>query len=320
MVRHFNEDRIRVLVCTSTLIEGVNTKAKNVVIFENKIARQKLDYFTFNNIKGRSGRMFEHFVGRVFRFDSEPQQELPFVDFPLHTQDESTSESLLIQIDPEDLNEKAKSRIASRVDNSPLPLELLRENHGIEPEQQIAVYSEIMENVVTYHPLLSWSNYPQYEQLKKCCEIIWDHWVVRPRNQVYSAIQLTLKIWRLRDQTPVAERISNELEGDYAASSANEAVQRVLSFDRNWAGFDFPQYLMVLCRIQHFAFESVKVKPGDYSHFAKQVESLFRPEVCAALDEFGIPANLSEKCPFLRDAATVADAIKNLKEVDVGSC
>ncbi len=133
MVRCFNEERIRFLVCTSTLIEGVNTKAKNVIVFENKIARQKLDYFTFNNIKGRSGRMFEHFVGRVFRFDSEPQQELPFVDFPLHTQDESTSESLLIQIDPEDLNEKAKSRVASRVDSSPLPLELLRENHGIEP-------------------------------------------------------------------------------------------------------------------------------------------------------------------------------------------
>ncbi|NJO55961.1 MAG: DEAD/DEAH box helicase [Rhodospirillales bacterium] len=52
MVRFFNEGRIQFLVCTSTLIEGVNTKAKNVIIFDNKIAKQKLDYFTFNNIKG----------------------------------------------------------------------------------------------------------------------------------------------------------------------------------------------------------------------------------------------------------------------------
>ncbi len=90
MVRLFNDEKISFLICTSTLIEGVNTKAKNVVIYENKIARAKLDYFTFNNIKGRSGRMFEHFVGRVYIFDDEPQQELPFVDFPLYTQDETT--------------------------------------------------------------------------------------------------------------------------------------------------------------------------------------------------------------------------------------
>ena len=96
MVRLFNDGRIQFLICTSTLIEGVNTKAKNVIIFDNMIAKQKLDYFTFNNIKGRSGRMFEHFVGRVFRFHEEPQAELPFVDFPLHTQDANTPESLLI--------------------------------------------------------------------------------------------------------------------------------------------------------------------------------------------------------------------------------
>ncbi len=66
IVRSFNEDKLRFLVCTSTLIEGVNTKAKNVVIFDNMIAKEKFDYFTFNNIRGRSGRMFEHFIGRVF--------------------------------------------------------------------------------------------------------------------------------------------------------------------------------------------------------------------------------------------------------------
>ena len=48
MVRAFNDGLLSFLVCTSTLIEGVNTKAKNVVIFDNKVARRKFDYFTFN--------------------------------------------------------------------------------------------------------------------------------------------------------------------------------------------------------------------------------------------------------------------------------
>jgi len=51
-VRCFNEGRLKFLVCTSTLIEGVNTKAKNVIIFDNVIGRKKYDYFTFNNIRG----------------------------------------------------------------------------------------------------------------------------------------------------------------------------------------------------------------------------------------------------------------------------
>jgi replicative superfamily II helicase len=62
----FNEGILPFLICTSTLIEGVNTAAKNVVVYENKIATAKLDFFTFNNIKDRSGRMFHHFLGNVF--------------------------------------------------------------------------------------------------------------------------------------------------------------------------------------------------------------------------------------------------------------
>jgi hypothetical protein len=261
--------------------------------------------------------MFEHFIGRVFRFDDEPQRELPFVDFPLHTQDEATSESLLIQMDPEDLNEKARLRIEKRIDNSPLPIELLRTNHGIEPEQQIAVYKEITSNIEKFHERLAWDHYPRYKQLDSCCDIIWKNWIDRPKNHVYSAKQLTYRIMNLSNKEPLAKRISNELEGTYAAKTVNEAVERVLSFERNWAGFDFPQYLMALDRIQRFIFESAKMKAGDYSFYAKQVESLFLPEICAALDEYGVPVNVTTKCPFLVKQDSLSDAIKQIERVDI---
>ena len=143
--------------------------------------------------------MFKHFIGHVYRFDDEPDQELPFVDFPLLTQDEKTSESLLIQIDPEDLNQNAEQRIKNTLGNSPLPIDLLKENHGIEPELQIAAYNEIISDISNYHDLLGWTGFPEYKQLKKCCEIIWAHWVKRARNGVYSASQLTFRIWSLHD-------------------------------------------------------------------------------------------------------------------------
>jgi hypothetical protein len=319
MVRFFNGDRIQFLVCTSTLIEGVNTKAKNVIIFDNMIAQKKLDYFTFNNIKGRSGRMFEHFVGRVFQFHEDPQPELPFIDFPLHSQDDNTPESLLIQIDEEDLEEQARERIGTTVENSPLPLYVLRENHGIEPKAQIALAEEILSDLRRYNPLLAWSNMPKYDQLGTCCNLIWEFWIERARNGVYSAKQLTFKLWQLRDHLPLDKRIKDELEGDpqYSAKTPNEAVERILRFDRNWAGFDFPQYLMALGRIQMYIFKQKNMHFGDYSYYTGQVESLFMPELCAALDEYGIPATLANRVKFLHESETITDALRKLASADL---
>jgi hypothetical protein len=319
MVRFFNCGRIQFLVCTSTLIEGVNTKAKNVVIFDNRIAREKLDYFTFNNIKGRSGRMFEHFVGRVFEFHEEPQQELPFVDFPLHSQDENTPESLLIQMDDEDLEDQARKRLVTTVEGAPLPIYVLRENHGIEPRAQIALAEEILSDLGRYNALLAWSKMPKYDQLSACSELIWEFWIERARNGVFSAKQLTFKLWQLQKQQPLARRIEDELVGDpkYTAKTANDAVERVLRFDRNWANFDFPQYLLALDRIQEYIFKQEKMRCGDYSYYASHVESLFLPELCAALDEYGIPAILATRCKFLDDAETLTDALRLLAEQDL---
>ena len=109
-VRRFNEGEIRFLACTSTLIEGVNTKARNIIIFDNTINREEIDLFTFNNIKGRSGRMFQYFVGHVYVFHSDPEAELPFVDVPVFSQSSNTPNSLLIQMDENDLTEDSRTR------------------------------------------------------------------------------------------------------------------------------------------------------------------------------------------------------------------
>ena len=60
---------LKYLFCTSTIIEGVNTSAKNVVIFDNKKGLNLIDFFDYSNIKGRSGRMMEHYVGKVYNFN-----------------------------------------------------------------------------------------------------------------------------------------------------------------------------------------------------------------------------------------------------------
>ena len=57
IINYFNNKRLHYIFCTSTIIEGVNTSAKNVVIYDEKKGPNGIDYFDYSNICGRSGRM-----------------------------------------------------------------------------------------------------------------------------------------------------------------------------------------------------------------------------------------------------------------------
>ena len=318
-VRMFNELTLRFLICTSTLIEGVNTKAKNVVIFDNEIARRKIDFFTFNNIKGRSGRMFEHFVGRVYLFDPPPQESLPFVDFPVFSQGKETPNSLIVQIENEDLTNTSKERVKKWNDQDVLPVGLLRENAAVDPERQLALAEQLGEDARNVAPLLAWNRIPTTEQLNYACELIWKYLLERRIGGVFSAAQLAFRIWELRRVPSSAERIAKELSpGKYAAKTADEAVERVLQFERVWAGWEFPRYLSTLSSIQAHVLRKLRLGHGNYGFFASQVQSLFRNPVVGALDEYGIPLQIAERLEEALDTPDDLDAaLKNLKASDL---
>lgn len=69
------EGGIETILSTSSIIEGVNTQAENVILLSNTNgSRAMFDYFTYRNIIGRAGRMFRYFVGRVFLLVKPPEQ------------------------------------------------------------------------------------------------------------------------------------------------------------------------------------------------------------------------------------------------------
>jgi late competence protein required for DNA uptake (superfamily II DNA/RNA helicase) len=74
ILKMFNDGDIKYLFCTSTIIEGVNTNAKNVVIVNSSVGNNPLTPFAIKNIKGRAGRYYHHFVGRVFYTDEKQRQ------------------------------------------------------------------------------------------------------------------------------------------------------------------------------------------------------------------------------------------------------
>ncbi|MCB1183165.1 DEAD/DEAH box helicase, partial [bacterium] len=68
-------DGLNIIVSTSSIIEGVNTSAENVILWSNKSGVPKIDDFTYKNIIGRGGRMFRHFIGNIYILDRPPREE-----------------------------------------------------------------------------------------------------------------------------------------------------------------------------------------------------------------------------------------------------
>jgi Helicase conserved C-terminal domain/Type III restriction enzyme, res subunit len=61
----FNAGRLKVLLSTTTITEGVNTSAKNLVVLHSKKGSKELKKFDAKNIAGRAGRFLYHYSGRV---------------------------------------------------------------------------------------------------------------------------------------------------------------------------------------------------------------------------------------------------------------
>lgn len=319
-VRCFNKGELKFLVCTSTLIEGVNTKAKNIIILDDTIGKNKYDFFTFNNIRGRSGRMFHHFVGKVYLFNQPPQEELPFVDFPLYTQDKTAPESLLIQLDEEDLKEFSKNRLKDVLQQKILPIDIIRENSTIDPKKQVELAEYLATMPVTDTSQLLWRGVPKWNQLLFTCNVIWKYLHQgNGKSGVFSPKQLAFKTFALMKSPGIKPRIDSELKpGQYAAETVDEAIERIFEFDRNWAGFELPRMLMALSRIQNYILERRLKASGDYSLFSAMLETLFRDSICIALEEFGIPIQITEKVKKqIHLGDDIDQAITKIKQVNI---
>lgn len=316
VVRFFNQGDIKVLVCTSTLIEGVNTSAKNVVIFDNKIAIRKYDFFTFNNIRGRSGRMFSHFVGRVFLFHAEPDPRLRDVDFPVITQPDDMDESLSVQMEDEDLSDEARLRLSEVLDDAVLPKEDIRSSPGIDPSAQIDLARKLRAMSRQQLAMLSWQTFPTTQQLRFACDLIWEDLGGKRARTSYvrTAPQLMFRLNRLSFDG-LAAMITDAVR---EAEEPDTAVEEVLEFARNWAGFNFPRLLMALGRIQRRVLGDRGMEPGNYAVYASMVETLFLPRTAVALEEYGVPIQVAVKLdPPVSLDGSLDSVLSALRELDL---
>jgi hypothetical protein len=267
MVKAFEDGRLRWLIATGTLIEGVNTHARHVVVYDQKRpGNKKMNAFTFRNISGRCGRMFHHFSGDVWLFDTD------------------------------ELTERSRQRLDPFEQQTDLSSATLRANVGLDLDGQIRLAGALRADPDRYHWALRFRAMPKYDQLEVVCGLIWSHFGGGGLSSAYTKTpkQLTRQLmnfsFKASTKALIDEAVAQEPQADI-----DKLVKDVCAFVRNIAGYTFPVRLRALDRIQREVFSSLGREPGDFSSYIARVEGLFLEIPLVALDEYGVPPELAAK-------------------------
>lgn len=294
IVKLFNEGLIKRIICTSTMIEGVNTSAENVIIYDRRLNTSTLDYFTYKNISGRAGRMNKYFIGKVFMLEAAPLEEGLTVEYPIGHQDESSPMGLLMQLEPEYLTDISRGRLQEAYTNPILSPATLIENRHIPIDRQVEVADTIIRDLANSRKLLGWKGIPEPSQLNYLCELVYS---LEGKNlmdyMISSSSQLAWHINALRNQKSLPSYLKEAVDNRRGDETASEAINLRLKFIRNMACFRLPRDIMAINKIQTDVLTKRGTEPGDFSFFAEQLENMFLDPLLTALDEYGIPTQIS---------------------------
>ncbi|SEO14921.1 DEAD/DEAH box helicase [Mucilaginibacter sp. OK283] len=303
IVDAFNNGSIRWLFCTSTLIEGVNTSAKNVVLFDKEKGTKQIDFFDYKNIAGRSGRMNKHFIGNVIRFEKQPDQMELFVDIPLFDQENAPLE-ILIALDDADVVKNVKHKLDAFNNLDEDLKKVLRKNSSINIDGQLNIIALIEANIHQYRYLLNWTAYPTYDQILAVIDLAWNN-LLKPgenkadiRSAAHLAV-LTIKYSQLKSVSALINDIINdpfyiERYPDQQ-TRINSMAFFILNIVRHWFDYKLPKWISVISDLQEYVLKKHNIPFGNYSFFASSLEHTFLPPSLAALMEYDIPVSAINK-------------------------
>lgn len=155
IMKLFNSGAMSTLFCTSTIVEGVNTNAKTVVIYSNPSGKtDEGRKFLLLNINGRAGRYQHHFIGNIVYLTDKSIKLINCsgiaLDFKLYST-QILSDLDLENVDDEDLSFNNKTRKAAlKFNKQLLPDDVFEQNRLIERKKQERILSIILDRVESF--------------------------------------------------------------------------------------------------------------------------------------------------------------------------
>ena len=152
----FNSGKMGTLFCTSTIVEGVNTNAKTVVIFNNPSGKtDEGKRFLLLNINGRAGRYLHHFIGNVVYLHNESIKLIDAagisLDFKPYNYNTLLKDIDLENIEDSDLSEINRARKRQMAfDLELLPDSVFIENRLIERKKQEKILRLLVSDIYNF--------------------------------------------------------------------------------------------------------------------------------------------------------------------------
>lgn len=285
-VRLFDDEQgLDKIISTSSIIEGVNTAAENVVIWKNCNGRSNLNSFTYKNIIGRGGRMFQHFVGNVFLLDKTPEEKNIQLDLPL------PKDSILDEDRIKDfpLDEDEKKEILQGTEDVVHDVgkdlyESIKDSlheSNIKQASVKRIIKELFDNANKWKGInyLNSDKPEDWSYLLKSMLFLQNrHWDFN-----YDIVVLYIQTISQNWQKPIPE-ILDEL------SDFNIGVDEFFKLEKE-ISFDFSQFLSLFNTLQKNILQS----EVDLGNFITKISNAFLPPVVLQLEEFGLPRMISRK-------------------------
>ena len=350
-IKYFNDRRLQYLFCTNTIIEGVNTSAKNVIYYDDKIGKRDVDFFDYSNIRGRAGRLMEHCVGTIINLKKPPQVEHMDVDIPAFTQNPIDDE-VLVNIDKDQIKPFNRERYQA-FEGLPESLKAIIKRNAVSIHDQLEllpILRSMMVDPIKRSDII-WSD-PRdkrlYHHLLTIFELVKDRFVEGNEKNVlistkWMASQTVsycyeknirkmiddLVIYRAKDYLKKEGVSFNESNfslqsfvEDYpeqARTISDNAIEQIFKFHKNWLQYKIPKWLNVVDSLQKYVATELGIEAGDYSYIAESIENEFIDPNIRILTEYGIPSSAIRKILLhfgdrfkkLSEDEVVATIIKN---------
>lgn len=266
IINLFNAGTLICLFSTTTITEGVNTTAKNIIITSKKKGTKDLKQFDAKNIAGRAGRFGQHYLGRVIDLDNDfeniangNQENIEHKNYDINSHKidvdyQITKEKYLSEHDKSE-----KDSIQTEINKLGIPMQVFNSFRVVGPKDKLVLYSRIDElNVSQLNMVrdvsrtlaisnvskLNWSGFQlimnvifpivKEDKLKKLIE----H--KTGDKQVYSLVTVLLQAYLQGGFLTMVDYYTNR---KYSRKTKDEAIRNVSDYVYNVFKYHLVKYL-----------------------------------------------------------------------------
>jgi hypothetical protein len=151
IINLFNAGALICLFSTTTITEGVNTTAKNIIITSNKKGTKQLKQFDAKNIAGRAGRFGQHYLGRVIDLDNDfediakgNQENIEHKNYDVNAPKTDVDYQITKEQYLSEHDKYERDLIQDQIKKAGIPLHIFNSFRIVGPKDKLVLYSRIM--------------------------------------------------------------------------------------------------------------------------------------------------------------------------------